>query len=118
MKRVKEAGHNTPIRRRENEYKEMDEETEDEDSFQRFVMFQEFEKRRSAPKGSLHENKPEIVWSFAKPGAPPNQTHKWFPAFSLKTSTNLCRRLRRNSFKNLEGKKMENIEPGKQLEHS
>ena len=47
-------------------------------------------------KGSLHEKKTEIVWSFAKPGGggvPPNQTPKRFPAFSLEKNGN-CTKLR------------------------
>ena len=43
-------------------------------------------------KGSLHEKKTEIVWSFTKPmwgGVPPNQTPKRFPAFSLEKKRKL-----------------------------
>ena len=47
-----------------------------------------------ANKGSLHEKKTEIVWSFAKPGGgTPNQTPKRFPAFSLEKNGN-CTKLR------------------------
>ena len=46
-------------------------------------------------KGSLHEKKTEIVWSFAKPGGgvPPNQTPKRFLAFSVEKAGN-CTKLR------------------------